>query len=220
MDSFITKNRLYLLPIFLLVGTRLGIELFVELFPVRFAWIPSFIWYWALIYLCFKWGREKEFIGPVQNSFSIRPWPSRKWLVLGILLPALLPIGVFINVTYIPVEFLLYILIFACINPWFEELIWRHSLSFLPSKKWIVVLYSAGLFAFSHYFFWQYWFTTPEVMIPTVISTFIMGVLWMLFLLREQKYIYIVISHILVDIFNLSVAVYYGIDIWHHTQNL
>ena len=48
-------------------------------------------------------------------------------------------------------------------------------------------------------------------MIPTVISTFLMGLLWMHFMNKNKKIMYPILSHIIVDILNLSVAVYSGL---------
>ena len=46
---------------------------------------------------------------------------------------------------------------------------------------------------------------------PGVITTFIMGLAWMWFYLRERSLAYVIASHLIVDIFNLSVAMFIGI---------
>jgi hypothetical protein len=77
----------------------------------------------------------------------------------------------------VPFEFIIYSIIFSCINPIFEEVFWRGRLIFLPSNNFFRILYSASLFSFSHFFLWGYWFKSPMILFPTLISTFIMGLL-------------------------------------------
>jgi membrane protease YdiL (CAAX protease family) len=47
-----------------------------------------------------------------------------------------LPITAFITqIKSVPFEFIIYIIIFSCINPIFEEVFWRGLLIFLPGNK-------------------------------------------------------------------------------------
>lgn len=74
------------------------------------------------------------------------------------------------------------------------------------------IFYSGLLFAFSHWFFTgAYWLSNPRVLIPVVITTFVMGVAWMWFYLRERSLAYTIASHLAVDVFNLSVAMFMGV---------
>ena len=75
-----------------------------------------------------------------------------------------------------------------------------------------VLLYSSVLFSFSHYFLWgAYWLSDPHKLIPMVGVTFIAGVLWMWFYIKQRNLFHPMISHFLCDVFNLSVAMFYGL---------
>ena len=152
-------------------------------------------------------------VGWRELSFRFRPFPGFKKLILFIIIPGLLPLPVFIlHVGKIPPIFILYIIIFSLINPFFEEIFWRGLIYYLPVRKIHSNLISAALFSFSHYLFWgAYWFTHPYVLFPTLASTFIMGYLWMEFVHREKNLMYPILSHAFVDLFNLSVAAYCGL---------
>ena len=133
-------------------------------------------------------------------------------LSIGVLLPALLPIMAFImHIKDVPTIFILYIIIFSCINPFFEEIFWRGLLVNISGNKNIKAIYSSALFSFSHLLFWSYWFKTSLTIITTMIATFLMGLLWMWFMNKDKKIMYPILSHIIVDILNLSVAVYVGV---------
>lgn len=207
------KWFLIISPLLVLIITRIGIEISIRNFRPEISWIPSFIGYYIAITLMFLIA-SRSFSLPIRQLFpiSFRSIPKFKLLFWGIILPALLPLAGFIpHVKFVTLEFFIYIFIFACINPLFEEGFWRGLLFYLPGNDVFRILYSATLFSFSHLFFWGYWFKTPNVIIPTVISTFIMGILWMWFMLKNRNILYPIISHILVDIFNLSVVIYCGL---------
>lgn len=206
-------KALIFFPIILLLAARLGIEIFARILPAETAWIPSFIFYYILIVVLITFSIKILKIDYKQLSFNIRPFPDWKSLIFLVLLPGILPLAVFIlHFNQVSITYLIFICIFAFINPVFEETFWRGLMYFMPGKKITTVLYSALMFSFSHYFLWgSYWFRNPYVLIPTVVSTFIMGLLWMWFVQRQKNIIYPILSHLLVDFFNLSVAAYSGI---------
>jgi membrane protease YdiL (CAAX protease family) len=204
---------LILSPIFVLLLTRLGVELSIRLFPPHLSWIPAFIGYYLAIALMLVVA-IRFFSLPLQElvAVSFKPLPRPKLLLLSIIVPALLPLGAFLTqLKFVPPIFLLYIFLFACINPVFEEAFWRGLLFYLPGGNAFRMLYSAVLFSFSHFFFWGYWYKLPIIIIPTVLSTGIMGIVWMWFMQKKKNLLYPVLSHAVVDILNLSVAVYYGL---------
>ena len=199
-------------PFLVLILTKLGIIFSTNYFRPEISWIPSFLGYYFSIVLVFFIASKylslsiKEIL-----TFSFMPVPKFRIIFLAVIIPALLPITAFIfNIKKVPFEFILYIIIFSCINPLFEESFWRGLLNFLPGNKAFRIIYTAALFSFSHYFLWGYWFKFPMIIIPAVISTFIMGILWMWFMQKQNNLLYPIISHFFVDIFNLSVAVYCG----------
>ena len=151
----LSRHSLFILPLLVLILTRLGAEIAVVLLPLKLAWLPAFLVYYVCIYLSVQWARRKGLISLSSRAYTFRPVPPVGWLLLGVILPALIPLGVFTkNISAVSLSFFGYILLFSLINPWFEEVFWRQLLFHLPGKKWVAVLYSAGLFSFSHYFFW------------------------------------------------------------------
>ena len=207
------KWFLIISPILVLIITRIGIEFSIKYFRHEIAWIPSFVGYYIAITLMFFIATKYFSLPFRQNlSFSIKPLPKFVLLFWAIIIPALLPLAAFIpNIKYVPIDFIFYIIIFSLINPIFEEGFWRGLLYFIPINNKLRIIYTAGLFSFSHFFFWGYWFKDLLVLIPTLISTFIMGIMWMWFMQKQKNLIYPIISHFFVDFFNLSVAVYFGL---------
>lgn len=211
--DFYNRYFIFISPIIVLITTKIAVEICKHYFQTQISWIPSFIGYYLSILFVLFIAHKKQLIS-IKDIFnlSFKPMPNIKWLLIGVVLPALIPLNVFIlKIGNVPYQYIIYILIFSIINPVFEEGFWRGLLSYLPYRRVYVILYSALLFGFSHYWFWHHWFNIPIVTITTVVSTTIMGVLWMSFFLRKKNIIYLIISHFLVDIFNLSVAIYSGV---------
>ncbi len=203
---------LILSPIVLLLLTKLGIYLSCDIYPKSISWIFAFGFYYFFIAMIWFVADKKIKISfKEQFKHNYSPLPKFKLLILGIVLPALLPLAVFIQHSdQVDFIFFIYILIFSIINAPIEEIFWRGLLCNLPFNKWGVIVYSSTLFGFSHYFLWGYWFEKPMIIIPTVISTVIMGILWMWFLKNDKRIKYPIISHIVVDILNLSVPIFSG----------
>jgi membrane protease YdiL (CAAX protease family) len=209
------KDQLFigLSPIIVLTITWLGARLSIFLFPDNLSWIPAFTGYYLSIgivfllsHLVFKFNIFKHL------NFNPKPRPRLSLLLWTVIIPAILPLGAFITqVHFVPSHFFLFILVFAIINSFFEEIYWRGFLVFMQGSNSFRIFYSAGLFSFSHYLFWDHWYPSAIIMIPTVVSTFIMGALWMHFMNKKKNIIYPILSHLIVDILNLSVAVYSGL---------
>lgn len=207
-------RALFVLPFFVLLFTRIGIEISVWVLPLRWAWLLAFAGYYLAIVISIWYaGRFLGVIRPVIGK--LLPQPSNRLILIGVVLPALLPLGVFVlNVRVVPLPVLVSIIGFALINPFFEDAFWRGLLAHVPLSPCGRILFSASLFSFSHYFLWgTYWLNTPHILIPTCITTFIMGVCWMWFYQRDRRLIYPILSHILVDVFNLSIAVFMAIPL-------
>lgn len=216
MTSTLPNTRvLFLMPLFVLIFTRIGIEICAHLLPVHLSWIPSFVIYYLSIEICLWFARKRLQITVNTRRAALLPFPGLKYLAIGILLPAVIPFGVFIsNYKAVPWSSFAYIVVFAVINPFFEEAFWRGLLVNLPIGTLKRQLFSGLLFSFSHYFLWgAYWLSNPRVLIPTCITTFLMGWCWMWFYQKDRRLIYPVLSHILVDVFNLSIAVFLGLKL-------
>jgi len=206
-------------PFVILVMTRVGIDLSTYLFPRDWSWIPSFIIYYAVIVATIRVAQKQLDVGfhwklNFSKSglfFNFRPFPSVLSFLTNIVLPALIPLGAYLIYGHlVPDIFWLYILVFALINPVFEEAYWRGLLSHLEGSTWFKVIYSATFFSLSHYFFWFYWLDLPFMLVVTCISTWIMGVLWMYYIVCRGNPTYSYWSHVVVDILNLSVAIFGG----------
>lgn len=208
-------NRYFILisPLIVLITTKIVVEICKTCFQTQISWLPSFVGYYLSILFVLFIAEKKQLVSIKDIfNFSFKPIPKIRWVLIGVVLPALIPLNVFIlKINHVPFEYIIYIFIFSIINPIFEEGFWRGFLSYLPFNKLFIVLYSALLFGFSHYWFWHHWFNIPIVTITTVISSTIMGILWMFFFMKNRNIIYLIISHFLVDIFNLSIAIYSGV---------
>ncbi len=206
---------MFLLPFVVLGVSRLGAEVSVRLLPMRIAWVPALLVYYLAIEAAVLWVRRA--IPGAQDGLSFysgtRPGPRA--VLLGVVLPALLPFGFFVlNVALVPVAILGGIIVFAIINSYFEEVFWRGLMAYLPASNRVRVFYSGILFAFSHWFFTgAYWLSNPRVLIPVLLTTFVMGVAWMWFYLRERSLVYTIASHLIVDVLNLSVAMFMGVHL-------
>ncbi|TWR24802.1 CPBP family intramembrane metalloprotease [Mucilaginibacter pallidiroseus] len=214
MNSTLPSHRiLYAMPLFVLIFTRLVIELCAHLLPMRLSWIPSFGIYYASIELCVWFAKKNLGITLDIARSKLNPFPKFKLFLFGIIIPALIPFGVFIsNYQAVPLSSVAYIFVFAAINPFFEESFWRGMFINLPISPMQLNLVSGALFSFSHYFLWgAYWLANPRILIPTCVTTFIMGYCWMWFYQKDKRLIYPIMSHIVVDIFNLSIAVFLGL---------
>ena len=200
-------------PLIVLLFTRFGVELSIRLFERQFSWITAFLGYYISILIVYFIARFFLKVDLLRKlDFRLRPVPKTGLLFWTIIIPALLPIAALISqFNAVPPLFFVYILVFAVVNSFFEEIYWRGFLRFLPGNGFFRTILTAGLFSFSHFFFWNYWYGSLIILIPTVISTFLMGVLWMHFVNKQKNIIYPILSHLIVDILNCSVAVYYGL---------
>jgi len=207
------KYFFLLSPLFVLLVTRGVVEMSTRLFDHEVAWVPAFLGYYLAILIVGYLALTRYSVNMfAKTSLRLAKVPTLKLLLLGIVIPALLPVSVFIAyIDKIPIEFIFYILFFSLINPVFEEGFWRGLMVHQPMNKLFVTLYTALLFSFSHYFLWGTWLSDYLVLLPTLISTFLMGLAWMWFIQKTGNLSWLIISHFFVDVFNLSVAVYYGL---------
>ncbi|GAB6118998.1 CPBP family intramembrane glutamic endopeptidase [Dysgonomonas termitidis] len=209
----ILKYFLVLSPILVLIITKIIVEICTKKIEPQISWLPSFIGYYLTILLMFFIAKKINLVSFKDIfNFSFKPIPKVSWILAGVIFPALIPLNVSIlKIGLVPFEYMIYILIFSVINPIFEETFWRGLLAHIPFNRIFIILYSAILFGFSHYLFWHFWFNIPIVTVVTVISTTVMGIMWMWFYQKCKNIIYLIISHFFVDVFNLSVAIYSGI---------
>ena len=157
--------KMFLLPFAVLGLSRLGAEVSVRLLPMRIAWIPALLVYYLAIGGAVLWVRRAIPGARGGLTYFSGSRPGARSLVLGVLLPAALPLGFFaLNVALVPLTLLGAIVVFAVANSYFEEVFWRGLMAYLPASDRVRILYSSLLFAFSHWFFTgAYWLSNPRV---------------------------------------------------------
>jgi len=106
-------------------------------------------------------------------------------------------------------------LLFALINPWFEELYWRGILldaivDWFP--KWVGVLYTTLLFVLSHPLMWGV-FSIASTSYHLYIYLSIMGIVWSITYFKTGSLRWVIFSHFIVDIGNLTVLTFLNIYI-------
>lgn len=170
------------------------------------AWVPVILVFWTTIGWLIAWSGGRE---------SARRWLSRPrggwgWFVLALVV-GLIPAFIFVQNWRLlsPIWIWLPWLLFAFINPWLEEGYWRGLLLDTSAAwpGWLSVSYTSALFAVSHPLMLGV-HSLGNRSVEVVISTFIMGVCWALIYRRTGSLRWPVLSHILVDLLNLSVVVF------------
>lgn len=204
---------LFLLPLVVLGVTRLAIEVSARMLPLPLAWVPAFAAYYLVIEAGVLWARRYLAVPPPHLG-RLWPVPPMRLLLPAIVLSATLTLVFFLNnVRVVPLGILVLVLLYAVLTPYFEEVFWRCLLDALPARPAIRSLYSAFFFGFSHYFLWgAYWLAQPpRRWIAAALSIFMMGLLWSWFYRRDGRLLYPILSHGMVDVFNLSVALFSGV---------
>lgn len=177
------------------------------------AWVPIILVSWGLFALLIRIGGSKASL----RSWAGPPRGAWGWSALALLV-ALIPFPLFLLHWRLlaPIWIWLPWLVFALINPFLEEGYWRGVLSDATSgwPGWISVLFSSSLFALAHPL--TLGVTSIANRHPaTVISTFLMGVAWAIAYRKTGSLRFPVLAHILVDLFNLSVAAFLNIYLPH-----
>ncbi|MEM7335021.1 MAG: CPBP family intramembrane glutamic endopeptidase [Chloroflexota bacterium] len=170
------------------------------------AWVPLTAVFWTTLGILISvhggMARWREWLQPSKGHW--------RWIVLAIL-SGLLPLPVFLLdwETIRPLWVWLPWLLFAFINPWFEEGYWRGVLLDVTSHwpNWQRILYTSAVFAVSHPFMWG----VHSLVNRTIFvwgSTFIMGLVWSAVYIKTKSLRWAIVAHIMVDLLNLSVAAF------------
>jgi membrane protease YdiL (CAAX protease family) len=169
-------------------------------------WIPLILAYWGLLAFFMFWGAGREtmrmWLRPAQGAPG---WSVLAVLVGLIPLPILLMNWSLLRALTVWVPWLL----FALINPWFEEGYWRGLLLDASAtwKGWLRVLYTSGLFALSHPALWGV-NSIGNRTITVIVSTFVMGIVWAVVYHKTRSLRWVIVAHILVDLLNMAVPVF------------
>jgi uncharacterized protein len=169
----------------------------------RWVFIPVFVLYWGISFLI-----TVKFAG----ISGIKNWlqkPSGKmgWLILSVLV-GFIPFQIFLtNLQIITVPLMLLSMPFVLLNPFFEELYWRgFALDFTFKSKVLSSIYSSILFIISHLFIWGV-FSYGNRNYFLIGSLAIMSTVWCIVRIKTKSLWWCIISHFIVDVFNLMVFV-------------
>lgn len=203
------KNKVLLYPFIVIAVGRLVATLFTP-FIGEWTFLPLAVVYWLLtIVLSLKTMGCKK----VKSLFQ-KPPVKNKWGALAILV-GLIPLSILLmNLSLLKMNIVLLLwILFAFINPIFEEIFWRGLLlEELPLKKWGAILYSTFFFVISHPLMWGY-FSIANRSWMTLVSLIIMGFAWSIVYIKTKSLRWCLVSHFMVDIFNLSVYVFLNLYI-------
>lgn len=207
----LVRHRLILLSPILIIALGRVTAFFAKSAFNLWAWIPLTFVSWGLFALFMYWGGGKE---------SVRRWlhashASWKWSALAIVV-GLIPLPILLlNWHLFDSPWLIAAwLIFALINPFLEEGYWRGVL-LDHTTQWnsvLSILYSSFFFAVNHPLTWGV-FSIANNNMATAISTFIMGLAWALVYRKTGSLRWVIISHFLVDLFNLSILTFMNVYI-------
>lgn len=171
------------------------------------AWVPLAIVYWGSLGFCiiyFKEGRRiQEWLGKSK--------PSKGSVIVSLAL-GMFPLTILITNYELFDSILLIILwlLFALINPWFEELYWR-GLLLDAAETWFPrsagVLFSTVLFVLSHPLMWGV-FSIASTSYHLYIYLLVMGIVWSITYYKTGSLRWVIVSHFLVDIGNLTVLTF------------
>ena len=197
-----------LFPVFApMIVIALGALSALAFYPLMGEWafIVLAIVYWGSSFHISCRGLGKNAI----RSLFRKPEGSRGWLILSITV-ALIPLPILLMnlglLAYRPVLTILW-LVFAVANPFFEELFWRgYLLRKLSFPKTWGVAYSTALFVISHPLMWGI-FSIANRSWMMMVSLTIMGVAWSLVYIKTKSLRWCYVSHVMVNLFNLSVFV-------------
>jgi membrane protease YdiL (CAAX protease family) len=103
-------------------------------------------------------------------------------------------------------------IIFVLVNPWFEEWYWRGLLLDAASiwPEWLGIVYAGVMFAFSYPLVWGVFFESGRA--PAfILITLTAGILWGVVYRRTGSLRWVVIGHLLLDVFGLAAPILWNL---------
>jgi len=177
-----------------------------HLFINEWAWVALALVYWGSSFLIAYKALGKEGI----SSLFQKPIGSKRWLILSIVV-GLIPLSILLLNLNLLVSYPLitvFWIIFAFINPFFEQVFWRgYLLQKLPFRSGWCVTYSTALFVLSHPLMWGI-FSIANRSWMAMVSLVVMGAVWSIVYLKTKSLRWCYISHVMVNIGNLTVFVF------------
>jgi membrane protease YdiL (CAAX protease family) len=186
---------------------------------IRTAWLFLGLWAWVPLALVY-WG--------AQGYFIVRFGEPRKWLAerkpglgwkIGTVIVGLIPMAILIlnyQLLAQPTIFIAWLL-FALINPWFEEGYWRGLLGDATASwpAWLSAAYTTVLFTLSHPLMWGVTSIASRNW-QALLSLLMMGWVWSYTYRRTGSLRWVIFSHVLVDLGNLAVPTFLNLYIPPH----
>lgn len=205
------KQRVYLLfsPLIIIILGFLTATFFKQ-YIQGWAWVPLALVYWSTLGIC---------IYHFKGDKSVKDWlrkskPSKLWITLTLLL-GMFPLTILMTnyQLFDSISLVLLWLVFALINPWFEELYWRGVLldgllAWFP--KWISILYTTLFFVISHPLMWGV-FSIASKSYHLYIYLSVAGIVWAITYYKTKSLRWVIFSHFIVDIGNLTVLTFLNI---------
>lgn len=208
------KHRLLLISSFIIIFLGFTTASIFFMFVQEWAWVPLTIIYWFALGSCIVYFKEAQ---PVSRWLR-KPSVSRMSILSHIL--GMFPLTIFLFNYQLFDSWILIVLwlLFALINPWLEEIYWRGVLLDAAADiwpKWVSVLYTTFLFVLSHPLMWGV-FSIASTSYHLYIYLTIMGIVWSLTYLKTRSLRWVIVSHMIVDIGNLTVLTFLNIYIPPH----
>ena len=188
---------------FLIIAINFGVAYLFGCMIGKWAFIPIILIEWVLfLFFIFRYSAKETRDKWLQKSKASFGW---NFLALFI---GLLPLPLFLMHYDTLAQWQVWIpwILLALINPWIEESYWRGLLLEHTQNwaNWKAILFTSVVFAANHAVFG----VNSELNsgLTTVVSTFIMGLIWALVYKKTNSLRWIIPAHFLVDFFNLSAA--------------
>ncbi len=204
------KSIFLLLSLFVIIGLGFITASIFSQYIQGWAWIPLAIVYWSAIGICIFYFKGDK---PIKSWLG-KSAVSKVWITISLLL-GMFPLTIFFMNYQLFNSILLIVLwlLFALINPWFEELYWRGILldglaNFFP--RWLSIVYSTLFFVLSHPLMWGV-FSIASKSYHLYIYLSIAGVVWAITYLKTKSLRWVIFSHFIVDIGNLTVLTFLNI---------
>ncbi|MEM9775156.1 MAG: type II CAAX endopeptidase family protein [Chloroflexota bacterium] len=204
------RNFIIFSPVLLIVIGRLIAQLAGPILDV-WVWVPLVITFWVLFF---------AFVVLGDGWQSLKRWVSGSrqgwgWSLLAVAI-GLVPLQLMIsNFNLFESAWLIIAwIVFAVVNAPLEEFYWRGLLLDAISNwpGWLGVLYTSFLFAINHTLTLGV-YSIANRHPATLVSTFVMGVIWALAYKKTGSLRWAIVGHFLVDIFNLSVLAFLNLYI-------
>ena len=197
------KNPIVILSPFIIIAVNLFVAYAFGLIIGKWAFIPMILIGWVLwSFFILKYGGLKSI-----KRWLKKPRGKYYWIAIAIIV-GLLPLPLFIFHSSTLADWTIWLpwIVLALINPWIEEFYWRGLLldSIKGWSNWFAILYVCTLFALNHAAFGIN--SNLNSGYHVVASTFVMGMVWGIIYLKTRSLWWPILSHFMVDFFNLSAA--------------